>query len=351
MKLKDLEKIKLLETALIIGIPIGAIIISPDISKDELTNIVNLAAIPKMVDILLTSRVEIKTIDYKKMEELYNKIVLNFTNFLKENNITEPIEVFVVYQYMYRNGFLSFNQNFNYDTNMKDFYKLTGADVVRGKGVCRSISSFLTDIYRNLGYDASNLLVNVNRKTLNNIERLGNYEKFKINKKTNNFVKIVSGFTKILKMPNHLITSVEKDGKVYIFDPINDGFLKKGKYNNLILASDVNYKMKLSYITNSLQNILKQINNVKSPHTLNKHLSLETINYDEYKKIYLNTLNFVKENTNIFSKFCIENYELYEDLFNEMEKNSSMLERLFPELKIFNFEKIDINKKNSLNRK
>ena len=39
--------------------------------------------------------------------------VANLANFLKAQNITDPVEIFAIYQFMYRNGYLSFNHNFN----------------------------------------------------------------------------------------------------------------------------------------------------------------------------------------------------------------------------------------------
>lgn len=365
MKLKDLEKIKLMETALMLGIPLGLILFggnNGNISEtaawretlinswpDNLPLYTTLATIPRLTDSLITARIEPKAEDYKKIKELYNNIVANLANFLKAQNITDPVEIFAIYQFMYRNGYLSFNHNFNYDIDMKDLSALNGADVVRGTGVCRSISSFLTDLYKEMGYDACNLLVSANRKVVNNIDRQGNYPKWKISKKTNRFVKTISKISNIFPMTNHLITLVEKDGKTYIFDPTNDGFLVKGKYNNLVLPNQKEGRMKISYFVNSIHRILGTTGNLKSNKQIQNHLKQPTIDNAQYKTLYINSLTFIKNNLLLFEKFYEENEHLYVELFQEINDKANLILRLYPEL---NYEALErfcnsISKKNS----
>ena len=159
MNLKDLEKIKLLETALLIAVPFGMIIASrnQEMGRETLNYAENLArqlpenlmlytwiaSIPRLVDGIISAKTEPMAKDYKEIKKLYDNIITNLANFLKKENITDPVEIFVIYQFMYRNGYLSYNHNFNYDINMKDLTKLNGADVVKGTGVCRSIATFL----------------------------------------------------------------------------------------------------------------------------------------------------------------------------------------------------------------
>ena len=181
------------------------------------------------------------------MKNMYNKIISNLAEFLKKQNLTEPIEVFTIYQFMLRNGFLSQNKHFEYNFDMKDLSKLLGADVIRGTGVCRTIASFLTDVYKELGYNSSNLIVSVNYDALNNIERLGNYPRKVSNPKTKKLLKTGMNTLTNLSIPDHLITLLEKDNKIYILDPTNDGIFKKGKDNkNLILPNNEKETIKIS---------------------------------------------------------------------------------------------------------
>lgn len=354
MKLKDLEKIKLIETALMLGIPLGMILFTgnPENAsqaatwQEAITNQIpnnfllysTLSTIPRLTDCLITARIEPTTEDYKQIKNLYNNIITNLANFLKEQNITDPVEIFTVYQFMYRNGYLSYNHNFNYDIDMKDLSKLNGVDVVRGTGVCRSISSFLTDLYKEMGYDSCNLLVNANRTVLNNIDRQGNYPKWKINKKTSGFVKTISKLSGVIPMSNHLITLVEKDGKTYVFDPTNDAFLIKGKNNELILPHQKDGRMKISYFVNCVHKILGQTGALKSKTQIEEHLQNPTIDYETYTEIYKNTLIYIRNNISLFQQFYENNNSLYLELFQKINVQSGLISRLYPEL---NFKKID----------
>lgn len=354
MKLKDLEKIKLIETALMLGIPLGMILVgvNPENTTQAATFIESmanqlpnnfglystLAAIPRLTDSLITTRIEPTTEDYKQIENLYDNIITNLANFLKEQNITDPVEIFTIYQFMYRNGYLSYNHNFNYDMDMKDLSKLNGTDVVRGTGVCRSISSFLTDLYKKMGYDSCNLLVNANRTILNNIDKQGDYPKWKINKKTSRFVKVISKVSTIIPMSNHLITLLEKDEKTYIFDATNDAFLIKGKNNKLILPNQKNGRMKIHYFINCINKLSGQIGSLKSKKQIKDYLQNPTIDYETYKEIYKNTLIYIKNNILLFQEFYENNTSLYLELFEKINEQSDLISRIYPELNLKSIE-------------
>lgn len=358
MKLKDLEKIKLLETALMlgvmVGIPTGMLSVAffsgdPEIASlaklfEEATSLLNdnnnlslytfLSMLPRITDSLLSSRIEPTTEDYKQIKILYNNVVSNLANFLKEQNITDPAEIFVAYQFMFRNGYISYNHNFNYDYDMKDLRKLGGADVIRGTGVCRSISAFLTDLYKEMGYDSFNLLVNANDTILENIDKQGDYPKWKINKKTNKLVKIISKSTEFANFSNHLITAVEKDGKIYVFDPTNDALLIKGKNNKLILPNGKKGRMKIACIVNCMEYVNGNLGNLKLTPQIYKQLKNDTIDYEDYQKIYKNTLNYIKNNVLLFEEFYHNNESLYSELFEKINNVSSLIKRNNPELLI-----------------
>jgi hypothetical protein len=234
---------------------------------------------------------------------------------------------------MYRNGYLSFNHNFNYDIDMKDMAKLNGADVVRGTGVCRSIASFLTDLYKAMGYNASNLVVSANRTVLNNIDRQGDYPKWKISRKTNGFVKTISRFSDIVPISNHLINMVEKDGITYVFDPTNDAFLVKGGMNKFVLPEKKEGRMAFSYLQQLFARINGSMGDISSCWQLYNDLQNPTIDYEEYKSIYKKTLTFIKENKLMFEEFYSKNQQLYVELFEKLSSQSSLLLRMYPELK------------------
>ena len=63
--------------------------------------------------------------------------------------------------------------------DLKDLPNLYGVDIVRGKGVCRSISSMLVDIYKDLGYNATNLVVCATEDSIKNQQQLCDFPKKK----------------------------------------------------------------------------------------------------------------------------------------------------------------------------
>ena len=84
--------------------------------------------------------------DYARMETFYNAVVCNIAELIEAFGIeNDSVKIFALYVYLYRSGYLSVNHEFKYSNNMIDFPLLNGVDVVRGRGVCRSISSMFTD--------------------------------------------------------------------------------------------------------------------------------------------------------------------------------------------------------------
>ena len=64
--------------------------------------------------------VEKKTEEYQSLKEYYNKVIDNFISFAQSLDIKDPIEIFSLYVYLYRGGYLSYNHQFTYDIDMKD---------------------------------------------------------------------------------------------------------------------------------------------------------------------------------------------------------------------------------------
>ena len=119
------------------------------------------------IDIYTSFRTQKLTTEYKQLKTSYDIVINNLCNLYKQMGINDsPVQIFAIFVYMYRSGYLSFDNQFTYDSNMKDFANLGGLDVVRGFGVCRSIASMLTDIYRTLGYESYNLSVKASSESI-----------------------------------------------------------------------------------------------------------------------------------------------------------------------------------------
>lgn len=279
------------------------------------------------INIYTASLQETFSDEYKEIKSLYDTVVSSVVSLMDYMGVEDPVAVFATYMYLYRHGYLSENKEFVYDTNMKDFAKLGGVDVIRGKGVCRSVASMLTDIYRQKGLDATNLLVNA-KDAIPKIEKLCDKDKPSANDRTKQFVKVVSFITKYLPIANHVITDVQYEGKNYIFDPMNDGFLQKGAGTRLLIANNPNAYMTSCNFELLLMQLFGDFYTTGIVST-KRSLSLPTIDYSEYKEIYLETLQFCQKNIGLFDEFFHYNRETYKEISSLCDQQGNLFSRTF----------------------
>jgi len=284
------------------------------------------------IDILASFRTQTITSEYKELKSRYDEIINNTSVFYKSIELSEPVSIFATYVYMYRSGYFSHNQKFRYSFNMLDLAKLNGLDVIRGTGVCRSISSLLTDIYTQMGLTSYNLAVSVTKEKLSKMEELNPIPLEKELKKDSKLEKLILLLAKYLPSSNHLITTVEHNNLNYIFDPTNDGFLQNKNATKIAIASDSNIEIR-NYtigIINTFHNLLGQypdgINLVKKYHTLTK----PTISNEEYKRRYLKTLKLCIQNEKLFQEFYYQNQKNIDEIHNLSQNQSGLIKRTFP---------------------
>ena len=213
---------------------------------------------------------------------------------------------------------------------------MNGLDIIRGHGVCRSISSMLKDIYNEMGMKSINLDVKADLQTLKNIESLSTID-LESTEQSHKYVKIIEIITKYIPLFNHLITMVEKDGINYILDPTNDAFLYYSKNNKLNLANNPKFSMQnYSFkVISLLHNFVEQNNNYKL-RQLKEQINLPTISYTEYKRKYLESLKICLENKDLFEEFYQRNKPLIEEINTLSEKQNCFVKRLIPILPIKN---------------
>ena len=325
MKLSTQEKIRL--TELLAGIGVAMVYQYTQLGNlhenfADIQVVSGLALTPYILNAYTSLRQEMHSEEYKEIKRLYDDVVNSTILLMDEMHVEDPVAIFATYMYMYRHGYLSLNHDFVYKNDMKDFAKLGGVDVIRGKGVCRSVASMLTDIYNSKGLTATNLTVKANN-VIPKIETLCDKGKPQVDEQTKKFVKYVVAITKHMPLANHLITSVEKDGKNYILDPMNDGFLQKGKGAKLLLANDPSVHMTLFYGQQMFSGLLGNTYTLGTLKTQNQ-LAMPTIDYKEYKDIYLETLHFCQDHKFLFEDFYHanqENYEMIHDLSNQQANN------------------------------
>lgn len=281
------------------------------------------------LNLISTFRLESLTSDYKDIKTDYDEIITRTAELAKDFNFDDdPIKMFAFYIYLYRQGYLSANHQFRYSIDMKDFPLAAGIDVVRGTGVCRSIASMFTDLCNESGMETYSMAVNVTTEDLNKKEPLNPIELAK-DPTSKRLVKLVSIFSKVIPISNHLINNVQHNNRNYILDPTNDVFMYKDGPKKLIFANDHSARMTRSYISETVSGLFGQ-NKVNLNFFNQNDASLPDIDYEEYKAIYAETIAILRANLDILHYFYIDNRELYEDIFAKTADYNGLIGRVLP---------------------
>ena len=297
-----------------------------NISGNDLEQLSILLNTLSTTSLVLQSTLEKHASDYKKIKLLYDEATKETAKLFNLFELKSATEVFAAYIYLYRKGYLSYNKKFQYSSNMKDFPYLHGVDVIRGKGVCRSISSMFTDVSCQFGLPASNIAVKVSdlKNTTSLSTAMMDFEE-------NNSVinEIFDTLLRYCPIGNHLVTIIDGEG---IFDPTNDAFLNmlsKKEYYDICFDETI---MKYSYFSNFFGKLSNIFNT-----NLSIDKSYSTISrkeYIEYYKIYKEILLLLENNKDILEQFYNEHKELYSEINSLCDEQHSLIKRYFPILPI-----------------
>lgn len=324
MKLKNQEIIRSILFFTTIG---GLIAIDRDDNLKPYTQnlLSNLVITPWAIDLLVSMKYFTKkSPEYISIKDNYDIVVRNTKDLVEKLNIQDdPIKIFSLFVHLYRSGLLSYNRDFKYDIHMKDFPDLVGADVIRGKGVCRSIASFLKDLYRELGYETRTLSVNASSECIKNLTQ---NSKLKLQKSVNGgrFAKMIGKITSVIKIPNHLITYVEKNYNGYILDPTNDGILKIGNKTTTFVPLN----NKIGKFTNNrffdyLYSLLGMYGNKKDLWLMQHDVNDNLLSEEDYNLLYLQTQTIIDDNMDILNDFYEANKPYYEKIYKDMNEQKS----------------------------
>ena len=292
-------------------------------NKELMEYIYNVVADVYLVD-LLTHRETIKmTSDYKELKSLYQESIHNITDFYSDLDLNDPLSVCAAYQYMYRSGFLSRGKKFTYSNDMKDLTDLLGLDVIRGTGVCRSISSMLIDIYRELGYESHALGVRVQEGMLNKVKP--NLDiKIDATKSSRKFLKAVVIISTLFHLGNHAITEVSSDKGKILLCPTNCLVLEKHSFKITVADQPTKKAMwfnPFSDLVGGLQS--NPINTVSE--------CFSTYRAPEnHQEIMARVAEWCKMNDEVFEYFYEQNKELFGDIGTLGDEKSSYIKRLLP---------------------
>lgn len=223
-----------------------------------------------------------------ELKGLYNEFIKRYAKLNKMFELNNPIEIYNLYYKLLKRGYFC-NKTFNFnDYNTEEINNLLGINILNGSGLCRHISTMLSDVYKELDMNSEVLPV----RMVDNVN-----DKFNL-------------------VGNHIINLVEKDGISYFLDPMNDVIWNKEDKRRIITT----FKDKEEYanICNLLNPFsffcldFNKINNIKNM------LSNPSFNSDEINNLKLADINKIYlDNLDIFWDFKDENKEIY----NEVENN------------------------------
>lgn len=240
------------------------------------------------------------TSDYNKIKIEYQEIVKNYNKMNKLFNLNDPIEVYTMFNHLLYNGYLSVNKKFEYYKKENDIDSKLGVNIITGQGVCRHISSLLTDILIDYGIEASSLVVYINKENEISLK----------DKKFLEILKILPNYIQEKQAEmygNHAISCAFKDDKSYYLDSTNK-FTGRINDNKIIVCDDYKFIPKL--------NMTKFINEKMQYLKLKQRLidSNPSISKEEEKILIDKTINICDDNRDIFEKFYNENKEIYQEI-------------------------------------
>lgn len=306
---------------------VNEFLISNGISMEDITPYMSLAY---NASILTGFQLEQLCKDYDRIESFYNTVVYNTAELIEAFGIEkDPVKVFALYVYLYRSGYLSVNHEFKYSTNMKDLPLLNGVDVVRGRGVCRSISSMFTDICNSVYLTASNVSVRVKPEVMKKTEDLS-LRKLDSEVRGKRFAKIIGKVTSIVPIGNHLVTAIEHDKYSGIYDPTNDCIMHVVGSRRYGLVNDTSATMSYSFISNLIPRVLGQMNTEVDVSYLRNLSTKDRIAYEEYREIYEEINKLIRDNEYLFEEFYKINLPFMQEIDILTREQHGMIKRMFP---------------------
>lgn len=269
--------------------------------------------------------------DITEVKKLYEEFIINYNKLNTKFELSNPIEIFTLYNFLYKNGYLSKDKTFvKNNLNVCDIQPIMGANVLMGNGVCRHISTLFTDILNNNQINANNIGCHIETPvfdaeivkkedfsiddTLKTLETLSKYFKdeyekaiYYFNALYNNGEYLNMSFipleNKKIKRSNHLITIAQKEDINYFLDPTKEEIYK---LDNKTLYDNFGLPVKINKIYTFGYEAIRNIYNKNSTST------------EEENKLINNTRKICENNIDVFDSFYKENKELYNDITNKL---------------------------------
>lgn len=235
----------------------------------------------------------------ESIREPYQEFIKNYNEDINKTfHLSNPLEVYYVFNILLSNGYLSKNKEFHYYDNpiFADVENLLGTEIFSGISVCRHSSAMLSDILNEFGTPACQLGVNVVNDDISTRRRL------------NPFV-----------YANHAIVFATQDEKSYFLDPTINTAYRRDQENPNILYYDDNEKIRIliNKNTSTIINITNKNYKLIRQNLLKQYpsVSLEE-EHEKFKQLYA----FCQLSAPYLEKFFAHNQEIYRDIDDKLEK-------------------------------
>ena len=188
-----------------------------------------------------------KSVEYKRFKEIYIEIIKEYIKLNENFDLKTPIDIYALFDLAYANNFLSVVDQDYKNRITKYDVDLTKELALNNYGVCKHIAAMLSDIYTQMGYTASPIVVasqrmkeevkevELPREVEEEMKRIQNMIQIEINGQVINPFEVEVGkpkmfeshlipqpFTKKqIKYGNHAITRVNDSEYSFNFDPLN----------------------------------------------------------------------------------------------------------------------------------
>lgn len=235
----------------------------------------------------------------ESIRELYQEFIKNYNEDINKTfRLSNPLEVYYVFNILLSNGYLSKNKEFHYYDNpiFADVENLLGTEIFSGISVCRHSSAMLSDILNEFGTPACQLGVNVVNDDISTRRRL------------NPFV-----------YANHAIVFATQDEKSYFLDPtINTAYMRDQENPNILYYDDdEKIRIFINKNTSTIINITNKNYKLIRQNLLKQYpsVSLEE-EQEKFKQLYA----FCQLSAPYLEKFFAHNQEIYRDIDDKLEK-------------------------------
>lgn len=177
--------------------------------------------------------------NYSKLMKFYKSLLEKMSLLSKELNLSNSLELNILFSYLLWGGYLSKNKEYKFNSNnKKNIHGLFFADIMDGNGVCLNNSEMLKDFLKVCGYNSSIIQNYYNSKSkITDI--------IKIERKNDEIESRETLIKRILKTDaNHVFNLIEEDGSLYIYDPTNLSLHKiMNPYKSTLINGIGNFKL------------------------------------------------------------------------------------------------------------